>query len=193
MSTTRNSLRISPRRLTAALCAAGALALAMAPAHAVGVPGASLYMGAGIGQSDADLSASDLGVTSFDKSDLGWKIFLGGRFVSVFGAELDYLNFGKPSGGGAEAKYKALAGFGMFYVPLPLPILDIYAKAGVARLDSNLRVNTSSFSTKDTKLAYGAGVQLKFGSFAIRGEYERFKVEDVKPSMLSVSFSKSFL
>jgi hypothetical protein len=193
MLSSRNSFRTSPHHLTAALCAAGVLACAMAPAHAVGVPGVDVYMGVGIGQSDADLSASDLGVTSFDKSDLGWKVFLGGRFASVLGAELSYLDFGKPSGGGADVKYKALAGFGMFYLPLPLPILDIYAKAGVARLDSNLHVNTSSFSTKDTKLAYGAGVQLKFGSFAIRGEYEKFKVADVKPSMLSVSFSKSFL
>jgi len=192
MFTTCSSARFNPRLLTAALCAAGALVLATAPAQA-GVPGADLYLGVGIGQSNADLSASDLGVSSFDKSDMGWKVFLGGRFVSVVGAELDYINFGKPSGGGAEVKYKALAGFGMFYLPIPVPFLDLYAKAGLARLDSKLRVNTSSLSTKDTKFAYGAGLQLKFGSFALRGEYERFKVDTVKPSMLSVSFSKSFL
>jgi opacity protein-like surface antigen len=193
MAIYRQSARISLRHLAATVGAVGALALATGTAQA-GVPGVDVYMGVGVGQSNADVSAGDLpSVSNFDKKDTGWKVFFGGRFVSMFGAELDYIDFGKPSGGGAEIKYKALAGFGMFYVPLPLPILDVYAKAGVARLNSDLRVTSSSFNTKDTKFAYGAGVQLKFGSFAIRGEYEQFKVDGTKPTMLSVGFSKSFL
>jgi len=192
MAMHHRSTRINLRHLAVLLGAVGALGVAAGTAQA-GVPGVDVYMGAGVGQSNADISASDLGVSSFDKKDLGWKVFFGGRFVSTLGGELDYIDFGKPDGGGAEVNYKALAGFGMFYLPIPLPVLDIYAKAGVARLDSDLHVTGSSFSTKDTKFAYGAGVQLKFGSFAIRGEYEQFKVEDTKPTMLSVSFSKSFL
>jgi opacity protein-like surface antigen len=192
MAINRRSARISLRRLAVSLGATGALAVAAGTAQA-GVPGVDVYLGAGVGQSNADVSASDLGISSFDKKDLGWKLFLGGRFVSTVGAELDYIDFGKPNGGGAEVKYKALAGFGMFYLPLPLPVIDVYAKAGLARVSSDLTVTTSSFNTKDTKFAYGAGVQLKFGSLAIRGEYERFKVDGTKPSMLTVALSKSFL
>jgi hypothetical protein len=170
----------------------GALALASAPAQAQ-VPGVDLYIGGGLGQSNLGLSAAELGTLDFDEKDMAWKLFGGLRMASVFGAELAYIDFGKPNGDDAQVKYKGLAAFGMFYVPLPLPVLDIYAKAGLARLDADLEVGVDSLSTDDTKFAYGAGLQLKFGSLAIRGEYERFKVDDADPTLLSISFSKSFL
>jgi len=189
MFTTRKTARFNPRHALTALCAAGALACGAGPAYAVGVPGADLYMGVGLGQSNADVALAP----DFDKKDMGWKIFAGGRFLSMFGAELDYLNLGKPNGGGAEVKSKGFAAFGMYYLPIPLPVLDIYVKAGMARLDSDGSDGVTPFSTDDTKFAYGGGLQLKFGSWAIRSEYEKFKVEDSKPSMLSLGFSKSFL
>ena len=192
MAIKRRSASRNLRRFGLSLGAFGALTLAAGAVQA-GVPGVDVYFGAGLGQGNADVSASDLSVSSFDKKDLGWKVFFGGRFLSSIGAELDYIDFGKPSGSGVEVHNKALAGFGMFYLPLPLPVLDVYAKAGLARVSSDLQVSANSFNTKDTKLAYGAGVQLKFGSFAVRGEYERFKVDSTKPSMLTVAFSKSFL
>lgn len=181
-------IRSKVRHLVAALAGAGALSLVAAPAHAQ-VPGVDFYLGAGIGQSNADID--DVSITDLDEKDLGWKIIGGVRIASVLGAELNYIDFGKASGDGAELKYKALAAYGLFYAPLPLPILDVYAKAGLARIDVDIDVD--DFSTDDTKFAYGLGAQLKFGSWAIRGEYERFKVEGSKPSLLSLSFTKSFL
>jgi opacity protein-like surface antigen len=191
MSSSNNTDRFVARHAMAALLAAGTLALAAAPAQAQ-VPGVDAYLGVGVGVSTADISATDLDVPEFDKKDTGWKAFVGLR-ASVIGAELEYIDFGKPNGDTAAVKYKGLAAFGMFYAPLPLPFVDVYAKAGIARVDADLEVDASSFSTKDTTFAYGAGVQVKFGSFAVRGEYEKFKLEDAKPSLLSVSFSKSFL
>jgi opacity protein-like surface antigen len=191
MSSSNNTGRFAARHAMAALLAAGTLALAAAPAQAQ-VPGVDAYLGVGVGVSNADISADDLEVPEFDKKDVGWKAFIGLR-ASVIGAELEYIDFGKPNGDTAAVKYKGLAAFGLFYAPLPLPFVDIYAKAGLAKVDADLQVDASSFSTKDTKFAYGAGVQVKFGSFALRGEYEQFKLEGAKPSLLSVSFSKSFL
>ena len=192
MFTRQYPIRFVLRHAAAALCVTGALAFASGTVHA-GVPGADFYLGVGLGQSNADVSAADLGELEFDKKDIAWKAFLGGRFLSFGGAELDYINFGKPSGGDAELKYKGLAAFGMYYLPIPLPVLDVYLKAGLARLDVDEKVTAGSFNTKDTKFAYGTGLQLKFGSFAIRAEYERFKAEGSKPSLLSVGFAKSFL
>lgn len=191
MSSSNKTGRFAARHTMAALLAAGALGLAAAPAQAQ-VPGVDVYVGAGLGVSNADISADDLEVPEFDKKDLGWKAFIGLR-ASVIGAEIEYINFGKPNGDDASVKYKGLAGFGLFYLPLPLPFVDVYAKAGLAKVDADLVVDADSFSTDDTKFAYGAGVQVKFGSFAVRGEYEKFKLEGAKPSLLSVSFSKSFL
>jgi opacity protein-like surface antigen len=192
MLTNRKSTRHVLRHIATALCATSALAFGAGPAFAA-VPGADLYIGVGLGQSNADLSAADLGELEFDRKDMGWKLFAGGRFLSFIGAEISYMDFGKPSGGNSEVDYKGLAGFGMLYAPIPLPVLDLYLKAGLARLDVDAAATVGDFNTKDTKFAYGAGLQLKFGSFAIRGEYEQFKVEGAKPSMLSLGFSKSFL
>lgn len=192
MTSFKQSASFKLRRGFAAVGAMSALALASAPAQAQ-VPGFDMYLGAGVGQSNIGISAADLGTLDFDEKDMAWKLFTGLRMASVLGAELAYIDFGKPDGADAEVKYKGLAAFGMFYVPLPLPMLDIYAKAGLARLDADLEVGIDSLSTDDTKFAYGAGLQLKFGSFAIRGEYERFKLEDADPTLLSISFTKSFL
>jgi opacity protein-like surface antigen len=184
------------RRGLAALLCAGALGLAAAPAQAQ-VPGVDLYIGAGVGQSDADLSASDLGALDFDKKDMGWKVY-GGLRASILGAEIQYIDFGKPNGDDSEVDYKALGVWGVVYAPLPVPVLDLYAKAGMAKVDANISVTGDpDFDVKDSNFTYGLGAQLKFGSFAIRGEWEQFKIKDsgvtVKPSLLSVSFSKTFL
>lgn len=176
------------RHLIAALVGAGALGLAAAPAHAQ-VPGLDLYLGASIGQSNADID--DIELTNLDEKDMAWKIVGGVRFASILGAELDYINFGKAGADEGDVKYKGLAAYGLFYLPLPLPILDLYAKAGIAKVDVDIDVD--DLSTDDTQFSYGLGAQLKFGSWAIRGEYERFKVEDSKPSLLSLGFTKSFL
>ncbi len=51
-------------------------------------------------------------------------------------------------------------------------------------------MSNTSISTDDTKFAFGGGLQLKFGSFAIRGEYEQYKVDvngtKAKPTLLSL-------
>lgn len=187
MFTNHDGTRFVLRHLAIAMCAIAVLLFGAGPAQA-GVPGADLYLGVGIGQSNADVSAADLGELEFDRKDIAWKAYFGGRFLSFAGAELDYINFGKPDGGNSELKYTGLAAFGLYYLPIPLPVLDVYLKAGLARLDVG-----GSLNFKDTKLAYGAGLQLNLSSFAIRAEYERFKAEGAKPSLLSLGFSKSFL
>lgn len=185
------------RHGVAALLAIGALGLVSAPAAAQ-VPGVDFYIGAGLGQSDVNLSADDLGALDFDAKDTGWKLIAGLRVASVFGAELEYIDFGKPNGEDSSFDYKGVAAYGLLYAPLPLPILDLYAKAGLAKVDADLSVDgLGDVSVKDTNFTYGLGAQLKFGSFALRGEWEKFKVKEsgdsAKPSLLSLSFTKSFL
>jgi hypothetical protein len=169
--------------------AMGALGLASAPAMAQ-LPGVDLYVGAAIGQSNADLSAADLGADDFDAKDMSWKLNAGLR-AAMFGAELEYFNFGSPNGTDAgsdiDVDYKGLGAYGIFYVPLPLPVLDIYVKAGLAKVD--LDIDASSINDDDTKFSYGAGVQLKVGSLAVRGEYQKFKFESIKPSLFSLGLS----
>lgn len=192
MTTSPENTRSRVRQALAALGATAALAFAAVPAQAQGIPGVDFYVGAGIGQSSADVSNT---VGDFDEKDFAWKAFVGLRAVSYLGAELDYIDFGKPNGDGDTFKYKGFAGFGLFYVPIPLPVLDVYLKAGLARVDVD--VPSLDISNDDTKFAFGGGVQLKVGSFAVRAEYEQYKAEVAgfkgKPKLLSLGFSKSFL
>ena len=190
------SNRSAIRHAVAALLAIGALGVVSAPAAAQ-VPGVNFYIGAGVGQSDVDLTEGDLGTVDFDAKDMGWKVFAGLRVASMLGAEVQYIDFGKPNGDDASVDYKGFGAFGLLYAPIPVPVLDLYAKAGFAKVDADVQVGLSEGTFKDTNFAYGLGAQLKFGSLAIRGEWEKFKVKDsagsAKPSLLSLSFTKSFL
>lgn len=180
-------------KVLGALLAVGGLALAAAPAHAQ-VPGIDFYVGGGLGQSDADIDADDLDIDDIDAKDMSWKLFTGVR-AAMLGAELEYIDFGTAAGTDGvtdvDVDYKGLGLYGMFYVPLPVPVLDIFVKAGLAKVDVD--IDAQDFNDDDTKFSYGAGVQLKFGALGIRGEYQKFKFEDVKPSLLSLSLSYSFL
>src|SRR6267154_288167 len=187
------------------------------------------YMGAGVGQSrvrnDIKLSAFGAplsGGFSTTGTKTGWKAILGVRPLSIIGAEAEYLDFGSASGsvsipatalsGGlnatASSHPKAPALFAMGYLPIPLPYLDIFAKAGVAELKSSVNANAQatcpiglnciqviippySASSSDTRFAYGAGVQVKLASLAVRAEDERIHSSSGDPDLLSLALTWS--
>lgn len=180
---------------TAALAAALGCAAGLAQAQ---VPGAEAYIGAGIGQGKVAAHDADLGYQQFKDDHTAFKVYAGVRALSLLGAEISYLDFGKATDdlGGVEAKgkLKGIAAFGLLYLPLPVPVVDIYAKAGFAHLNTKVRAgDVRLLSTKEEDFAYGAGVQFKLGSFAIRGEYERFANDGTDPALLSIGFTKFFL
>jgi hypothetical protein len=111
----------------------------------------------------------------------------GVRPISLLGAEVDYMDFGHPggslNGAPASATLKGAAAFGLLY--LPVPVIDIYAKAGLARLQSSLggvsavqpacvpcALSLFRLDRTNTHFAAGAGAQYKLGAFALRAEYE---------------------
>ncbi len=132
------------------------------------------------------------------------------------GAELEYIDFGNPgtgvtdtfSGALTQARAKAATLFGLGYLPLPVPFLDVYGKLGVARLQTGLTeisplpfcpvgvtpcIQTISNQTEwGTHFAYGAGVQGKAGSFAVRAEYERISASGFNPDIFSLGATWTF-
>lgn len=195
-------------------------ALALGPsfaqrAYAVDDP-LGLYVGGALGQSDVRIDGSVLGPPGFAAHRDAWKLLLGLRPIALLGAELDYMDFGRarfvgsPSAFGtalrADSHPKATSLFGVIYAPLPVPLLDVYAKAGVARLQTV--VNADSFcavapcvvtatapfalNRTDARLAYGAGVQVKFSAFAARFEYERISAGTGDPELASLGITWSF-
>lgn len=75
---------------------------------------------------------------------------------------------------------------------LSLPFVDLFARAGVARWESE-RTIFSTQKSEGTDPTYGAGAQLRFGSFALRLEYERFELADDAADTVSLGFTYTFL
>ena len=178
------------------------------------------YVGAAVGESHVRTAKEILGDTGydyeFDAQHSAWKVTAGIRPISPLGVELEYIDFGNPSaglsnaglGGLSNADQKAVTLFGLGYLPLPIPFLDVYGKLGVARLHTtatevspipfcpagftSCSPTTFSFSDSSTNFAYGAGVQGKIGALAIRAEYERISASGGNPDLLSLGVTWSF-
>jgi opacity protein-like surface antigen len=189
----------------AAVAALGLAAMPSGRALAEGLLG--LYAGGAVGQAQVKASAPTFG--DFNKHHSAFKVLIGARPISLVGAELAYVDFGHPSTatalGSADASMKGAAAFGMLY--LPVPIVDVYLKAGLARLQSTLNAVSSGvlctvtapncqlfrLDRTNTSFAAGAGVQFKFGALAVRGEYERFNAAGGNPGLVSLGATWTFL
>lgn len=179
------------------------------------------YIGGSLGRADvhADRSVrATLDALDLHGSDLhhfGWKAMMGIRPLPIIGAEAEYIDLGNRSYGSGIAPTvttgvvhdKGGALFGMLYAPIPVPFFDLYGKIGVARLRSDTRGETAGLvcpaivpsscpffesERTETRPAYGAGVQFKFGAAAVRVEYERFSVSTDRPDLTSIGFTWTF-
>lgn len=181
-------------------------ALASLPAAATDLIG--LYVGGAVGQSQlkADAPLGTLDRSSLKENHSAYKVMAGIRPISPFGVEVAYVNLGHPKGnlGGlpADVTAKGTAAFAVIYL-LPVPVLDLYAKVGFARLQTT--VNGTLFAcdpaacppyrldNTTTSYAVGAGVQVKLGSWAVRGEYEAFDTKVGRPGLATLGVTFSFL
>jgi opacity protein-like surface antigen len=216
------TLRAAPQKESAAVrqmlssIVATVLALTARQAAADNFPG--LYVGGAIGQgriSDGVNSASyapyaGTGPGEFKENHSAFKGLIGIRPISLVGAELEYVDLGHADGTlfaqPAAASMKGAAAFGMLY--LPVPIIDVYLKAGAARLQSRLNAVVPFLDPPplcaicafprfeqdrtNTGFAAGGGMQYKFGALAVRAEYERFTAAGEHPNLVSLGLTWSF-
>ncbi|MEZ5498153.1 MAG: porin family protein [Steroidobacteraceae bacterium] len=152
------------------------------------------YLGAGITQSKLDGT-----LDQFDFKDTSYKIIAGMRLLDSFGVEASYMDLGSDAVNfgsfGLSADARAVAAFAVAY--LPLPIVDLYAKGGLARWETKLAtsgVTVTNLDDNGTDFAWGLGGQLHFGSLAARLEYESFDVKNTNGAdLVSVSLLYTFL
>lgn len=157
-----------------------ALALAAGVAHA---DNGTFYVGAGIARDNL----KDITATASDLNSTNWKIWAGFRPISVFAIEADYIDLGSQTISNpvtsTHVDYKAFAGYAVGYLPIPVPYLDVFGKAGLARWNSS---GGSSFpggpffslSDEGTQFAWGIGAQVHVGNFGGRLEYENFSIRN---------------
>jgi opacity protein-like surface antigen len=156
-----------------------------------------LYAGAGIMRAKMEQTFH----TNFDLSNTSWKIYAGLHPTGFpLGLDVDYVDLGSQDAttyyGPANAHAKAFAAYAVGYLPIPVPNIDVYGKAGLARwqFDGSLP-NQGLFRVSDngTNFAWGVGGQVHFlDRFAVRIEYEHFNVReanDVQLYSLGVSYT----
>jgi opacity protein-like surface antigen len=193
-----------------------AIAMSAPCAQAFAANPLGLYVGGGVGRADVEVDRLGSVPLGFDKQHVGWKLLIGVRPISIVGAEFEYIDFGHPStvigNANSDAMARGPAVFALGYLPLPLPLLDVYGKLGLARLQTTATASlvvplgapcTSNnpipftcgpekLDRTDNHFAWGAGTQIKLPHFAVRAEYERFSTSVGNPDFLSVGMTWSF-
>ena len=158
------------------------------------------YLGAGVTQVKLedvgdDFDAGDL--DEFEIDDTAFKIIAGFRPLDFLAVEANYVDLGSADeniGGvqfSADAKAFGAYALGFF----PIAIVDLYAKAGLVRWETEASAG-GLFQIDDdgTEFAYGAGAQVRLGSLAARLEYEQFDVDNTDGvELLSLALTWTFL
>lgn len=188
-------------RLLLLCCALGSCA----PACADDLLG--IYVGAGVGRADLKQDYYQI-----DAHATAWNLLAGWRPISLLGVEAEYADLGSKSvttfGGTTHVSTdaKATAAYVLGYLPVPLPWIDIYGKVGAARVKANTSatplpgagmcdpgpcVPVSNDGSK-TSVAWGAGLQFKWGHWAARLDYERFEGPQGNPALVAAEALFSF-
>jgi hypothetical protein len=143
------------------------------------------YLGAGVVRNSVTDIASLGGLP--DLKSTSWKAYAGVRPLNWLAAEADYIDLGSGSDPNAQASGNALAAYAVGFLPIPLPTVDIFGKAGFAHW--KLNGDPGGLSTNGTNFAWGIGVQAHINKFGARLEYERFNISNTngaKVASLSV-------
>lgn len=166
-----------------------------------------LYVGGSIGRSDIHTWAvTPTGTNEVVVRPTGWTASVGVRPLRYLGAELQYLDFGNARRDSTTVHTNAEALAAVLYAPISVPFLDVYAKLGPAHWQSTVSTELfglqcpyfispcGQFSEKlgGTDLVYGAGLQFKLGSGAVRVEYERIEAYPEYPYMYQVGLTWTF-
>jgi len=191
--------------------AALALVWALVPAHPAAADSVSgLYIGGAMGQSQLEAvipsASAPFSTYDFKENHSAYKFMAGIRPISLFGAEVEYADFGHPrTSVGMATNEVSIHGGGAFALLfLPIPVVDVFVKGGYARLQAsstsydpsvncgvapNPNCPYARWNGTTSDFAAGAGAQFKIGSLAVRGEYEQFRVEGGNPKFISLGLT----
>ena len=171
-----------------------------------------MHVGVALGQANIRID-QQLGSIAADllRDHSAWSLSLGTRPVSWFGADLAYLDFGRPaetlgiaptaSSVRLRTRQQGLAGFVLGFLPLRSATYDPYLKLGAIRLRSEVQGSPSGeacvgtgcngFNSRylSTVLAWGGGVQvpLPADAFAVRLEYLQIEQGSANPHLVTAA------
>lgn len=137
------------------------------------------YVGANIGRSDFKSDSCEFGFKC-DDSDVGGKIFTGGKFNNFLGAELGYVNLGSFDRNGGDKKAQGVDFHLLGNVPLG-QVANLYVKAGGIYAWTKTTA-TAPFadtgSEREFNWTYGAGVQFDVNpQWAVRADWDQYRLK----------------
>ena len=162
-----------------------------------------IYIGGSLATPSSDLDwSTDHGP---EDEGVGFKAIVGARPLDWLAIEANYVDLGEtsvpllvgvcpgfpcPNEETFDARAVSVSVLGM----RALPLVDLYARVGTARWETERQVRFGPLQERaGTDLTYGLGLQARVGSFALRAEYERFDFDRDEVDSLSVGFTYTFL
>ncbi len=179
-----------------------------------------LYVGAAIGQGWTEVDPLTVSGETFgaiNRNEGAVSVLAGVRPVPLLAAEIAYVDLGHAheelslqNASSADVRMKGATVFGILY--LPLPVVDLYVKAGLARLQTTTDVTmfqpgfgtcavdvprcaffTRQGAATDTNFAAGAGLQFRLGRWGLRSEYQRFTAAGGHPQLAQIGLTWTIL
>lgn len=152
----------------------------MAAGSSVAMATQGVYLGIGAGAANNK---------TVDDSDTAVKVFAGFDFNDMWGVEASYIDLGRAEVGPIAVDAETVALQGVFNWGLT-PRFGIFGKAGAHYADISSNVGGSD---NEGGLALGAGVKYEFTPFlGIRGEVERFDMDEAKSDVITASLVFKF-
>jgi hypothetical protein len=144
----------------------GLLLATAAPAANTG-----FYLGGDLGRANV---AYDPYTFNLSGPAVGYDLAAGYRPIDALAGELSYTGFGRATSGPYYVDTSAVGVFALGY--LPVPVVDLYGRLGVADWRSGANSPGYSITRTGADVAYGAGGGMHFGNLSVRIQYTRFTV-----------------
>lgn len=180
-----------------------ATALACSAGMAYAGKDSGIYIGGSVGQADVDYSNDypEFGNVEIDinDDDTAYKAFIGYNFGLLplidLAVEGSYIDFGSQNGEinnikGVDIDTTGWSAAGL--VGFNFGPIGVFGKLGVIDWDGDVDGLGFDDSDSGTDPMYGVGMKLQLGSFAIRGEYEMFDLDDGDIDYFSVGAAYTF-
>ena len=145
--------------------------MALLPAGAAFSEQTGFYVGGDVGNSTEHFDASTFNANA---DNTGYKAALGIRPLSMLAAEVNYVSFGRATGGENFADTDGVGVSALAF--LPIPIVDIYGRLGVINWRTSADSPGFSFHRTGSDLTYGVGVGAHWGNLGARAEFEKFEI-----------------
>ena len=170
---------IAAKSLAAALAVS---ALGLSPLAAQAASGLYLGIGGGVAEN-----------RDIDDSDTAVKAIAGFNFNETFGIEGQYVDFGEAVAAGLRSEAETVAVEGVVNLPFT-PRFGVFGKGGVHYASLDTTVLGSTRSENETDATYGAGLKFDFTDYlGVRGEWERFEIDNADTDVVSASLMFKFM